>query len=377
MKRLVSGILAVCMAICCLPPLCGAAEVSVSAEACILMEAATGRVLFEQGAREQRAVASTTKIMTTLLTIESGDLDTAFVVDSEAIRVEGSSMGLQENDVVTKRALCYGMLLPSGNDAANAAAVAVAGSLPAFAERMNARAAEIGMTQSHFVTPSGLDAPEHGASAYDMALLTREAMRNETFRDICRRPSALTEFGNPPYARTLYNSNKLLGMCEGVIGVKTGFTDEAGRCLVSACERDGVLLLCVTLDAPDDWNDHKKLYDYGFSVVEPVVLELPPILSAPVAGSDKSRVALSTAEPITIGAPDGEPGAICCRVKLLPGIMAPVQQGETLGILEFYQETICIAVVPLCAAEDAVVIEKETPAGNPLTRLRQWLEQWK
>ena len=222
-------------------------------------------------------MASTTKIMTTLLTIESGNLDTEFMVDSQAIHVEGSSMGLQENDIVTKRALCYGMLLPSGNDAANASAVAVAGSIPAFAELMNRRAAEIGMTRTCFVTPSGLEGTGHGASAADMALLTREALRNETFREICCQASARVKFGNPPYQRTLYNSNKLLRMYDGVIGVKTGFTDEAGRCLVSACERNGVTLICVTLNDRDDWNDHMHLYDYGFTQVSPVTLEIPEV----------------------------------------------------------------------------------------------------
>ena len=175
----------------------------VSAQAAILMEYRTFEVLYEKNAYEKRSMASTTKIMTTLLTLESGDLDKPFQVDSDAIHVEGSSMGLREGDIVTKRALCYGMMLPSGNDAANASAVAVAGSIPAFAKRMNARAAQIGMTRTCFVTPSGLEGEGHGASAYDMALLTREALENPDFRAICGAQSVRLKFGYPPYSRII------------------------------------------------------------------------------------------------------------------------------------------------------------------------------
>ena len=268
MKKWLSLMLAglCCLHLCC-PAVHAADPLGISAQAYVLMEADTGKVLLSKNGDEKRPIASTTKIMTTLLCLESGGLDDWFVVDPEAIRVEGSSMGLQEGDVVTKRMLCYGMLLPSGNDAANATAVRLAGSIPEFAKLMNARAARIGMTHTCFVTPSGLDAEGHGASARDMGLLARTAMQNPDFRAICSQSRAEVCFGNPPYNRWLKNTNKLLTMYEGVVGVKTGFTDAAGRCLVSFCERDGVSLLCVTLHAKDDWNDHMKLYDYGFAHV--------------------------------------------------------------------------------------------------------------
>ncbi len=132
---------------------------------------------------------------------------------------------------------------------------------------MNERAQQIGMEQTNFVTPSGLDAQDHYSTAYDMALLAREAIRNEDFLSICSQTKITTEYGNPPYKRTLTNHNRLLSLYEGAIGVKTGFTKKAGRCLVSAAQRDGVTLICVTLNAPDDWNDHSALFDYGFSQV--------------------------------------------------------------------------------------------------------------
>ena len=240
-------------------------KTDVSAACAILIEADTGTVLFSKNEKEHRQIASTTKIMTALLTLESGEPDKEFEVDPTAIKVEGTSMGLREGDIVTRRALCYGMLLPSGNDAANAAAVNISGSKSAFAVLMNKRAEEIGMTDTNFVTPSGLDADGQYSCAYDLALLTREAMNNKDFAKICGLPKAKVSFGNPKSDRILVNSNKLLTSYDGCIGVKTGFTDSARRTLVSCAERNGMRLVCVTLSAPDDWNDHKYLLDKAFS----------------------------------------------------------------------------------------------------------------
>ncbi len=347
----------------------------IYAKACILIEAATGRVLYEHNAEQKLPMASTTKIMTTLLTIESGNLDEEFMVDNQAIHVEGSSMGLQENDIVTKRALCYGMLLPSGNDAANASAVAVAGSIPAFAELMNQKAQEIGMTRTCFVTPSGLEGTGHGSSAHDMALLTRIALQNETFREICCQKSAVVKFGNPPYERTLYNSNKLLRMYEGVIGVKTGFTDEAGRCLVSACERDGVTLICVTLNDRDDWNDHMHLYDYGFSVVSPVILDIPEV-SQNLVGSSQNSISLRIEKPVTVGMMKQDISEISYKILLSPFAYAPVKDGEELGRLEYYFGETKIISVPLLAdgAAEAVIPPEKNKIMQFLEKLRTILK---
>ena len=164
----------------------GAEMPETSAKAAVIISADTGEIIGSHNCDEKLPMASTTKIMTALICLESGSLDEQFVVDSSAIKVEGSSMGLCEGDIVTKYDLCCGMLLPSGNDAANASAVCVSGDVVKFAELMNKRAAEIGMSNSFFVTPSGLDAKGHGASAYDMALLAREALRNDIFREICK-----------------------------------------------------------------------------------------------------------------------------------------------------------------------------------------------
>lgn len=189
---------------------CGAEPPEISAKAAVVISADTGEVIYAHNAAEKLPMASTTKIMTTLLCLESGGLYDEFTVDSEAIKVEGSSMGLREGDTVTKYALCCGMLLPSGNDAANAAAVKISGSIEKFAELMNKRAREMGLSKTYFVTPSGLEGEGHGSSAADMALLAREALKNDIFREICSQTSLKLRFGDPPYERWLKNTNRLL-----------------------------------------------------------------------------------------------------------------------------------------------------------------------
>lgn len=309
----------------------------VSAESAVLIDALTGRIIYGKNENEKRPMASTTKIMTALLCLESGDLDEQFTVDSEAIKVEGSSMGLCEGDIVTKRILCYGMLLPSGNDAANATAVKLAGDISSFSEMMNNRAKEIGMENTHFITPSGLHDDAHYSTAYDMAILTREALKNPDFSDICSESEITTEYGNLPYRRTLYNTNKLLSMYEGCNGVKTGFTDEAGRCLVSACEKDGVKLIAVTLSASDDWNDHKKLFDYGFSEVKCYATDKKPFeKKISVVGGEKDFVSLSSENDGKISLFNGEYKNIKKVVKTPAFLYAPVFEGEKIGEIDYY-----------------------------------------
>lgn len=352
----------------------------ISAKACVLMDAETGQIVYGLNENEKRPMASTTKIMTTLLTLESGDLDAPFTVDSAAIQVEGSSMGLQAGDTVTKRALCIGMLLPSGNDAANAAAVAVAGSIPAFLEMMNARAQKIGMSRSFFASPSGLDAEGHGASAADMALLAREALKNDDFAAICSQPEMELEFGNPPYRRTLYNTNKLLTMDDSILGVKTGFTDAAGRCLVSASERDGRRLICVTLFDRNDWQDHLALYDYGFSLAEDWTAPIPDDIAVAAEGGDMQRLGVYTPSPLTLTMWRGIPPKLTYTALLPPFVTAPIARGEQIGELIITAEHAEIARLPLLAAGDLSAPPPQEESGffgRLLGKIRQWINNYK
>ncbi len=355
MKKLITIALAALLTITAAVPVAAVEDISLSAVSAVLIDGDTGIVLYEKNAYEQRAMASTTKIMTALLTIEAGDLDREFTVDSYAIRVEGTSMGLQEGDQVSRRDLLYGILLPSGNDAANAAAVSVAGSIGAFVELMNEKAAELGLENTHFVTPSGLDADGHYTTAYDLAQLTAHAMKNEIFREVVSCSSAEVEFGNPPYQRTLYNSNKMLARYDGAIGVKTGFTDNARRCLVSAAERDGVLLIAVTLNAGDDWNDHTKMLDAGFAAVDCYPLAVGCDSRVGVAGTGESVGVY--ADPAEIALLPEQRECLVRTVLLPQFVYGPVKEGDQLGSVEFSLEGDVIMSCPLYA--DSTVIPEE------------------
>ena len=334
-----------------------AENVSTSAVSAVLIEAETGTVVYSKNADEQRAMASTTKIMTAILTIEAGDLDSEFTVDSYAIRVEGTSMGLQEGDRVSRRDLLYGILLPSGNDAANAAAVSVSGSIGGFVELMNHKAQELGLASTHFATPSGLDADGHYTTARDLAMLTAYAMKNDIFREIVCCSSAEVEFGNPPYRRTLYNSNKMLSRYEGAIGVKTGFTDNARRCLVSAAERDGVTLIAVTLNAPDDWNDHEKMLNYGFSKVFSYPLELSCSEQVAVAGTGRSVGVYAEQDMISLF--PGQREALTRKVMLPQFVYGEVKRGDVLGEIQFTLDGKVVKRCPLYAKEAVAADDTE------------------
>ena len=329
----------------------GSRNISVSASAAILIEADTKTVLYAKNEKEHRSIASTTKIMTALLTLEAGELDKRFTVDSEAIMVEGTSMGLKKGDIVTRRALCCGMMLPSGNDAANAAAVSVSGSIAEFSRLMNSRAEMLGMKDTNFVTPSGLDANGQYSCAYDLALLTAKAMENEDFAEICAQTKMKVSFGNPPYDRWLVNSNKLLYSYDGCIGVKTGFTDDAGRTLVSAAERDGVRLIAVTLNAPNDWQDHAKMLDYGFARVQQSDISYNCSgLSVAVVGADKDFISLKC-ETVSLPLCEEQRKSITARVYLPRFVYAGITAGEQIGEVRFELNGAVLATARLTAAE--------------------------
>lgn len=341
-------------------------EKDISAKAAVVYQPDTGQVLFEKNCHEKLPMASTTKIMSALLLSENGQLDVPFTVDAQAIRTEGSSMGLTEGDIVTGRALMAGMLLPSGNDAANATAVYVSGSIPEFARLMNIRAAVIGMKDTHFVTPSGLHDDEHYSTAYDMALLTAEALEDPVFAEICGSSTVKTEFGAPPFARYLKNTNKLLNMYEGCIGVKTGFTDEAGRCLVSACERDGVRLICVTLNDRNDWNDHMALYDAAYSEICPVPVDMGNVY-VDVAGGISDRVAAVQSESVVYPSVSGNNPRIDCKVIVPQFVYAPVMTGDIIGKMEFYAEGVKFTECDIVASEDIGYLEGDKDKKEELS----------
>ena len=350
-------------------PVARAAGPEVSAQSAVVLTADTGTVLFEKDGHTPRPVASTTKIMTALLALEAAQEQGDPLVDitQEMVAVEGSSMGLQAGDSISLTGLAAGMLLASGNDAANAAALYLDGSLESFAARMNQRAAALGMEDTHFVTPSGLDGEDaqglgHLSTAYDMALLARAALEDQAFRQLCSSPSLAVEFAEPVKRVTYTNHNKLLTQYQGCVGVKTGFTKEAGRCLVSAAERDGALLIAVTLNAPNDWQDHTALLDYGFSQVEPYQLAGGDVrLTVPVVGSPEEAVSLRGSNGGEVTLPLGQ-GAQVERVVRVPKFLyAPVEAGEQVGEICWYLEGQLLGSAPLTAA-GAAPLQKKAPS---------------
>lgn len=347
-------------------PVARAAGPEVSAQSAVVLTADTGAVLFEKDGHTPRPVASTTKIMTALLALEAAQEQGDPLVDitQEMVAVEGSSMGLQAGDSISLTGLAAGMLLASGNDAANAAALYLDGSLESFAARMNQRAAALGMEDTHFVTPSGLDGEDaqglgHLSTAYDMALLARAALEDQAFRQLCSSPSLAVEFAEPVKRVTYTNHNKLLAQYQGCVGVKTGFTKEAGRCLVSAAEQDGALLIAVTLNAPNDWEDHTALLDYGFSQVEPYQLAGGDVrLIVPVVGSPVEVMSLRGSNGGEVTLPLGQ-GAQVERVVRIPKFLyAPVEAGEQVGEICWYLEGQLLGSAPLTAAGAAPLQEK-------------------
>ncbi|MBQ8182578.1 MAG: D-alanyl-D-alanine carboxypeptidase [Clostridia bacterium] len=280
--------------------LCVKAEgLSVSAKSAIIMNVSTGEIVFSKNPYEKRGIASTTKIMTALLAIEKADFNKVVAAKKGDVGVEGTSIYLKAGDKITVGALVKGMLLESGNDAANVTATAIAGNKEKFAELMNEKARELGMYSTNFVNPSGLTEEKHYSTAYDMALLSCAAIENDTFREICSARSFTVSYGLPEVQRTFYNHNKFLNRYDGALGIKTGFTKAAGRCLVTAAQRNGVTFVAVTLNAPDDWNDHIKMMDFAFenTGVHYAQCDLKNI-SVHVVGSEKDSIKVTLATPL-------------------------------------------------------------------------------
>lgn len=258
MQRVMCLVAVLCLCIGLICPVEAAGDLSLSAYAAILMDAATGEVLYEKNADEQMRIASTTKILTALVALEEASPCEVITVTQDHM-VEGSSMYLKVGEQLTVEELLYGLMLSSGNDAA-LSLTEVCGGEALFVEKMNALAQRIGMVDSSFKNPNGLDEEGHYSTARDMARLAIYAADDPTFVRLCSTKSAAID------GRTMSNHNKLLSRIDGCIGMKTGYTKAAGRTLVSCVERDGRRLVAVTLKASDDWSDHEKLYEFGFAL---------------------------------------------------------------------------------------------------------------
>ncbi len=309
------------------------ASVPVSASSAILFCKDDGKVYFSLTENKRSKIASTTKIMTALLALEYASKDNINVEFTANMIAEGSSMYLQVGEVVTLYDLAVGLLLASGNDAANAVATAIAGSNEKFAELMNNRAQEIGMKNTNFVTPSGLDDPLHYSTAYDMALLMCEAMSNPDFAQITAMKSHTVDFVSPADKSTTYtNHNRLLSMYDYCIGGKTGYTMASGRCLVTVAEKDELTFVCVTFNDRNDFKDHMTLYDYGYDNYSAVVLDDTDIyFNIPTLDGENPSTLVSCEDITKLVLPKDKANKVKRKVKVKETLAAPVVQNTQVG----------------------------------------------
>lgn len=305
-------------------------DTGVSAQSAVVIEQSTGRVLYSKNADAHLPMASTTKIMTAICAIENGNLEDEVPISAHAATTEGSSMYLQEGEKMNLEELLYGLMLSSGNDAAVAIAEHFGGN-EAFVEMMNQKTKEVGALDTNFANPNGLPDESHYSTAHDMARITAYGLKNSEFAKIVSSKTYKVQGEGKAYPRQLTNHNKLLGMCKGCIGVKTGFTKAAGRCLVSACERDGMTLICVTLNAPDDWRDHCNLYDTLFSEykMKKIINSGQRIKEISVENSETDKIIAVADRDVYYPLSSGE--KIDVKINSTDNLIAPVNKDEMCG----------------------------------------------
>lgn len=317
-------------------PSVASAVCNISAEAAVLIDADSGNVLYSKNADRRMPMASTTKIMTALVALDRGELDETVEVPDGAVGIEGSSIYLVAGEKLTLRQLLYAMMLESANDAATAIAIEIGGSVDAFADMMNEKASSLGLRDTHFTNPHGLDDPNHYTTAHELAIIAACAMNDKVFREIVSTHKMTIPQDSGEGARLLVNHNKMLNLYDGAIGIKTGYTKKSGRCLVSAAERDGVRLISVTLNAPDDWQDHTNMLDLGFDCYESVTLcdEGEFRYVQHVISGESDNCVLTNTEEIKATLPHIR-GEIECTVELFKFSYAPITKGDVMGYLVY------------------------------------------
>ena len=323
---------------------------STSARSAVLYQPETDVFLYSKNADERLPMASTTKIMTALVAIENSNPSDIVEIDDSAIGVEGSSAYLKVGDVLTMDELLYALLLQSANDAAVAIACHVSGDIESFSALMNDKAKELGLTNTSFTNPHGLDSEEHYTTARELAIIASAALENEKFKEIVS--TYKKSFVSEDRSRTYVNHNKLLYLYDGCVGVKTGFTKRSGRCLVGAAEKDGLCFISVTLDAPSDWNDHSAMLNFGFESLERVCFaeEYDHIYKIPVIGGESEYITVVNTEGADAIMEKGEyfPEE---HIKLVRYTVAPINRGDILGEIIYTIDGKEMARLPIVATE--------------------------
>ena len=343
-----------------LPSRSTAEEVSTSASACVIIDEASGRVLLRHNEETPLPMASTTKVMTALLAIEKGDLDAPVTCSRNAFGVPGTSIYLSEGETLTLEEMLYGLMLASGNDAATAIAEHIGGTVDDFCRMMTARAAELGCQNTVFLTPHGLPREGHYTTAHDLALIAREAMTHETFRQIVTTQRAKIPWEGRDYSRVLNNKNRLLSTYEGATGIKTGYTKKAGRCLVFGAEREGMRVIGVVLNCGDWFDEAARLMDMAFNRYEAMTLmdEGEAIRQIPVTTSEQEAVSAVLRENLTGVIPRGTLPTV--EIDLPDSLDAPVRAGDPLGQARMIAGGQVVATAALVAGE--TVLRDDFPA---------------
>ena len=362
--RVFIKIIAFLLVIFTIPPLSISAKSvdvgKISALSACLIEAESERVIYSKNEQKCMSMASTTKIMTAILALESGiPLNKVIKIPKEAVGVEGSSIYLREDEEITFEALIYGLLLSSANDSAIAIAISVSENVENFVALMNEKAAILGLSNTHFENPHGLYAKEHYTTAYDLAKLMAYCVKNEIFLNIsgCYRKTVQADEN---LTRVMINHNRLLRTYEGMLAGKTGFTKASGRCLVTCAERDNLRLIAVTLDAPDDWHDHTALLDFGFERYTRLAISKKGDfgISLAVSGGNENKVIAVNSDDISALLTTNH-GEISYKIEAIRPITAPIKSGDILGHVIFYEGQREIANSPLVAKNEVHILSNK------------------
>ncbi len=309
--------------------------VEVTASAAILLDYTTGEILHQKNASKKLAPASTTKILTAILAIERGKMNQEMVTSTKASKTDGSSIWLAPGETHTLEDLLYGILLNSGNDASVTVAENLAGSESNFAAWMNEKAKALGAKDSHFINSNGLPEKNHYTTAYDLALITRYALHNPIFNEIVNTKKKIISWPGHKWARTLYNHNKMLWRYQYTDGVKTGYTRQAGHCLVTSATKDNHRLIVVVLHSKNEYVDSTALFNYGFSRFQLYTLSSTKKLGAVnVAGGVQQQVPVSAMSPINLVIPKGTESKLQMNLSLPQSIQAPVEKAQHVGELK-------------------------------------------
>ena len=327
---------------------------NIVAKSAIVIDAATGKVLYSRNAEERRYPASTTKIMSLIVALEHSNLDDMVTTSKNASGTDGSTLWLAEGEKLKMIDLLYGIMLVSGNDATVAVAEHISGSVEKFSRLMTDKAHRIGAKDTNFTNPNGLPDPNHFSTAHDLARITAYGYKNFLFAEIINTKNKVIPWAGKDFDRDLYNENRMLWLYEGGNGVKTGYTDAAGRCLVSGAKRNGIQLITVVLDSDTMWDDSIALLDFGFNQVKPeAILSQDDILKTiRVANGKSSAVKLIASTNLVVPISGDNKEEFSTVIDSPNKVEAPVVKGQKLGEVRVFYQNTEIATVDLLASEN-------------------------